>query len=81
MPTSPRHAGGPTPPNNLNRYAISRRRKAGTFTRSKTTAKVIAAMSVPTTTKGGKGVIAIPPTASRKMIDRPRTTGKNRDHV
>ena len=46
----------------------ARRANTGTFTKSKTNANAAAAASVPATTKAGKGVIAIPPTASVEAI-------------
>ena len=52
---------------------ILRRRKTGTFTKSRTMAKTAAAASVPATTHTGKGVIAMPLTAKVEAIRRSAT--------
>lgn len=49
-------------------YAILRRATTGTFTTSRRKVKATAAASVPSTTKGGNGVIAIPTTANIEAI-------------
>jgi hypothetical protein len=49
-------------------HAICKRRKVGTFTRSSTRAKMIAAKSTQATNVIGNGCIAMPRTARREMI-------------
>jgi hypothetical protein len=49
---------------------IPRRRKTGTFTKSKITAKLAAAADVPATMEAGRGVIRIPPMANVDAIRR-----------
>ena len=49
-------------------YAMRRRAYRGIFVRLRITAKAMAAASTPATTKGGNGVIAIPPIANAEAI-------------
>ena len=54
-------------------YVIRRRRKTGTFTKSRMTAKAAAAARVPATIEAGKDFIAKPPMANVEAIIRSAT--------